>query len=487
MRYDRGNGDAAPHVIGVVFVEVRWQGGGASLTVVRKLAIGDATGMAVLLAIILASGGGTRVGFIGDVIGQYAAVAMLVLVLASERRIERLRTLGVLAGVTMFAAYLVVVCLQIVLIGAPVLRQLEGVASALVPLSVFLAAVSASDRERLVLANVILVFGGVSVLIGLVQLAQGPQSPLRPYEITNPSEAVGLFANRNHFAALCYVTLAFSSAWLAGALGTKPESKPGSARTGAARSALRVSVGGVLVLSSLVGVAMARSRAGVALAMLGLAASAVLVLRSGSESGDEARTTTQRRAGGSRRSAKFGFLILSLAAFFVLQFGLGRVLTRFEGDLLDDLRIPLFWTTLDSALAALPLGTGVGSFVETYAAAEKSSDLFSGYANRAHNDFAELFLEIGLLAPVLIAAFVGWFVFFCGNAWQARTRALQTRRSREDCNLRRASSVCIGSLLLHSAVDYPLRTGALAAVFALCCGVLSSSASMENSAKIIRE
>ena len=46
--------------------------------------------------------------------------------------------------------------------------------------------------------------GIIGVFVGLFQVAGGPESPLRYFEITNPTEAVGFFANRNHFAALLY-------------------------------------------------------------------------------------------------------------------------------------------------------------------------------------------------------------------------------------------------------------------------------------------
>ena len=70
------------------------------------------------------------------------------------------------------------------------------------PLAVFLGAVQLSYRERRWLSLVLIGVGIVSVFLGLIQVAQGPASGLRFFEFTNPSEAVGFFANRNHFAAL---------------------------------------------------------------------------------------------------------------------------------------------------------------------------------------------------------------------------------------------------------------------------------------------
>ena len=53
----------------------------------------------------------------------------------------------------------------------------------------------------------------VTVFVGLSQVAQGQSSALRFFEVTNPSEAVGFFANRNHFAALLYALILFAAAW----------------------------------------------------------------------------------------------------------------------------------------------------------------------------------------------------------------------------------------------------------------------------------
>ena len=39
-------------------------------------------------------------------------------------------------------------------------------------------------------------------------------------------------------------------------------------------------------------------------------------------------------------------------------------------------------------------------------------------------------------------------------------------------NLARAGSVIVGIVLMHSIVDYPLRTSSIAAVFAVACALL---------------
>jgi hypothetical protein len=45
--------------------------------------------------------------------------------------------------------------------------------------------------------------------------------------------------------------------------------------------------------------------------------------------------------------------------------------------------------------------------------------------------------------------------------------------------LQRAASIAVGAVLLHSFVDYPLRTETIAIVFAFCCGLLELAALSE--------
>ena len=105
-------------------------------------------------------------------------------------------------------------------------------------------------------------------------MAQGPGSALRFYDVTNPKEAVGLFANRNHFAAHLYVTLVLAAAWYATAV--RETLKVGALTS---RSTLWSTAAAVFFVSVMAGLAMARSRAGVFLAMIALVGVIVMVLR----------------------------------------------------------------------------------------------------------------------------------------------------------------------------------------------------------------
>jgi hypothetical protein len=100
---------------------------------------------------------------------------------------------------------------------------------------------------------------------------------------------------------------------------------------------------------------------------------------------------------------------------------------------------------------------------------EKPQDIIIGsYANHAHNDFLELWLEAGIAGSILIGAFAIWFVLRSAKVWRRSYReGVEIDRS-----LTRAATLIITLLLAHSLVDYPLRTGAMMAILAFACALL---------------
>jgi O-antigen ligase len=293
-------------------------------------------------------------------------------------------------------------------------------------------------------------------VLGFLQVAQGPDSPLRFFEVTNPTDAVGFFANRNHFAAQLYITLAFAAVWISAA--ARAITRRGAMKTA---SALSIAGAAALLIVITVGLALTRSRAGLILAMAAVLAVGIMAL------------VTAPRDGAAKRaawsSARTVLLALGVAVLLAAQFGLARVATRFDGgSVLDDLRVPLNITTFRAAWSALPFGTGLGSFVPVYAAVEKPADAFAGYANRAHNDLAELLLETGIGGLALLLLFLVWYIPRAVAVWRAPA---------DDANptavdLERAATLVIALVLAHSLVDYPLRTTAVSALFAFACALL---------------
>src|SRR5688572_10115469 len=79
--------------------------------------------------------------------------------------------------------------------------------------AMFHATALLSHQQRRWLTLAMLGVGLASVFLGLGQVAQGPYSPLRFMGQDGGGEAVGFFANRNHYAALLYMLTLIAGVW----------------------------------------------------------------------------------------------------------------------------------------------------------------------------------------------------------------------------------------------------------------------------------
>lgn len=440
---------------------------------------------AVVLVAAIVLGGGTRSGFLSDVILQVVALPLLLWSLWRSDELPR-------ASSARFAVYgaagiAAVPVLQLIPLPPPLWTALPGrrvvaeafeltgqslpwmplsvdpnatalsALSLIVPLSIFLATVLLSEPQRRRLSLVVLAAGVVSVFVGLSQVAQGPSSSLRFFDFSNTTEAIGFFANRNHFAALLYCVTILAAAWAS-------EKSFGSANSTAAPAGRAFTTANVVaalasftVLVVLVsGQAMARSRAGLGLTIIALAGAFALAF-------------SGRRTTSGLTPTQIFIAALVLAGMFATQFALYRIMERFADDPLKDARIFFARSTTEAAQSFMPFGSGMGTFVPVYATFEKPQDVMANrFANRAHNDVLELWLETGVVGILLMAGFLGWFLLRCVAVWRPKPIDAQGLGR----SLPRAATLIIGLLLLHSFVDYPLRTGAMMAIFAFACALL---------------
>ncbi len=445
-----------------------------------------------LCCIVLLSGGlfggGTHAGYLGDCAAQLLAIPLLVTALWPALSTHSLDRHKARIALGLFCAIALIAFIQVLplpfnaghgsaLLPSPAQGQepepqhwawaalslapqatWAAAVSLIVPLAVFAAVMQLGFQQRLTLCWLLLGLGGLSLFLGFAQVAQGPQSELRFFDFTNPDDAVGLFANRNHFAAHLYVTLALAAVWFqVTAESTLERGKLGT------KSTFLFAAAAVFVVAVVAGLAFSRSRAGIILAVAALAGIVFIALT-------QSRTFGGERQRSSRRAM---IAVMGFATLFTALFGLGRAITRFEVNQGQEIRGTLTQTTLETALKTLPFGTGLGSFVPVYATVEKSEDMFDGYANRAHNDLAELLLETGLPGAVSLLAFLVWFVRRSRAVWLAGKADGDPLRAM----LEKTATLVIALLLVHSLGDYPLRTTALSVVFAFFCAILASPAS----------
>ena len=178
-----------------------------------------------------------------------------------------------------------------------------------------------------------------------------------------------------------------------------------------------------------------------------------------------------------RRSGRLGrrTLIISVGALAVLTVGgvalhdnarIERTLARFDD--LKDVRPEIWEDTWYAVGQHWPLGSGMGTFRPVFDAAERLEYVRPTYANRAHNDYLEYLLEAGVAGALLAIAAV---IF-------AICRIAAALRRDDDGKMRAQALFVAGSLaalMLHSVVDYPMRSMSLAVVSGLMVGMLSRS------------
>lgn len=279
-----------------------------------------------------------------------------------------------------------------------------------------------------------------SVAIGALQVIGGTSAYL--YRVTNYGVAVGFFANANHNATLLLVCIPFLAALQATLL-----KRSGSQRSA---SAIRLLVGAAYAVI-LVGLLINASLAGI-----GLGVPVTL--------GSWLAFGHQRPA--LRSGIVVATVVVSLAAVVTIVVGpFGNNLFGTQTRNVELSRQTSFALTLRAARDYFPVGSGTGSFQPVYHMQEPLGSVTTTFMNHAHSDWIELLLETGIVGIAFAALFLGW--------WIVRVRAIW--RAEEPDPFAKAAAIATAAIMLHSVVDYPLRTAALSAVFAVCIGLMSGA------------
>jgi O-antigen ligase len=276
------------------------------------------------------------------------------------------------------------------------------------------------------------------IMLGALQVATpGTNSPWYLYRETNRGVGVGFFANANHMADLLVVALPFTAA-LAGA---------GRSRNVQRYSALLAVLVGA-ALSLLMGVALNGSLAGYVLALPAILASLLILARP-----SRAFRLWVALGGGLA-------LLVAIGGLSSTSIGSSRIGQEASGSVQS--RQQIFKTTSQAIGDTMPLGSGLGSFRKVYRLYESPDRVTPEYVIHAHNDYAELAIELGLAGVVLILAFLIWLFGAARAAWRTGGGGPYAR----------AASIAAVVILVHSLVDFPLRTAAISAAFAMCLALL---------------
>lgn len=302
------------------------------------------------------------------------------------------------------------------------------------------------DQRRRNLLPWIIGLVGLSALLALVQLAMGRGSVAYLYRVTHDAAAVGLFANRNHQAALLAMAFPMLRLWT---LLPSPSPHLKFVRDCAAAAFALFLVPLLLVTGS---------RAGLALGVVGIVLTLVLLRGKG-----ELRLPARWKRWDKAIKLLPWLTLLAVAAAALLLGRAEAVQRLFALTSVEEQRFSYTPLTLRIAWDFFPFGSGFGSFDPVFRIYEPADQLRPNYFNRAHNDLIELGLTGGLWALLVLAAFLLW----AARLGLAACRPLPTRS--EPLLFARAGGIMILIPLLASLVDYPLRTPLMSALFALAC------------------
>jgi O-antigen ligase len=316
-------------------------------------------------------------------------------------------------------------------------RTLWSWLGVLPPLAALALTLRADDRERRIAVGVVMLVAVVSSGVGLIQVLQGGDSQAYFFATTNSNTSVGFFANSNHLATLFLIAIAFSAGF------------PYSARThGAAWSAVRAA----LLVLFLINLGVNRSLAGYLLAV-------PVTLFALARSARGRRWRTRHRW---ITPAAIVTLIAVVAAASLWGSDTLRTITTNTTD--PGRRLVFLHYTWQLIRESFPFGYGLGTFRWSYAGVEDIASVTLVYVNHAHNDWAELVSDLGVGAVMLLLGFGGWYVARGAALWRAR---------HELPGYLPAAFAALALIALHSLVDYPARTAAIAAIAAMCTGMIA--------------
>jgi O-antigen ligase len=308
------------------------------------------------------------------------------------------------------------------------------------PIAVFCAIARLNAYRPSWLCAALIAGVGAGIALGALQVASPGSATSNWYlfEWSSFGLATGFFANANHMAALLVITLPFLAALAAAARGRGKQ----------IQSTVLLGVGAA-ALVILVGIALNRSLAALTLVLPALGGAGLILL--------PPRSVWRGRAA-------------ALAALFLLA-AVGAIAAspvaseRLGEDAATSVqpRAEMLRGTARAMADFLPLGSGLGSFPLVYRLYEDPLTVTNTYVSHAHNDYAELALELGVAGIVLMAAFLAWWAVAAWGAW----RALGSQP------YARAASVATAIILVHSLVDFPLRTAAIGACFAMGLALLA--------------
>jgi O-antigen ligase len=319
---------------------------------------------------------------------------------------------------------------------------------------VFLFTLSLPKEQIKIAVSIFLGLVFFQAILGLMQYGGGADSILRFYGKVPSTSAVGTYTNRDHLAGLLEMALPLGLALLAASVGRSDTSRR-HVRSLRQKLALltathlnKAIVYALLSIAILLGLIFTNSRTGNALAMVVIFVSAIAY---------------STRLGGRNVYGLIG-TFTAIALVLALEIGMVPILNRFiQQDPLEDTRWVIFSDTIKAIGEFFPLGSGFGTFVPVY---PRFQELYLDhkFINSAHNDYLEWVMEGGILAAILIFAFMLMYFSRWPKVWlRSEWKTLNF--------IQVGAGIGIFAMILHTFVDFNLHTTANQVYFAFLAGL----------------
>ena len=279
---------------------------------------------------------------------------------------------------------------------------------------------SPTEIKRAILGSCFLAV--ISVILAVLQVAD-PNQTFYIYDITNFGLGVGFFSNANHQAS--FLVMIFPIVFYQCYLGHGPRRM--------------IAIYGLIVLT--VGIILTGSVSGYLLLAMTLAFGFITIYR-------------KERIRSSIYILPPLFLIVLMLDFFIFGNYFKEVSKEISG-MSEFSRMSMLGTSWQAGKDFGIFGFGPGSFEQVYKMYESPLDVTKFFIPNAHNDIFQMYLEFGWFG--LLFLFLGLFLI-C-------TRLIEWFRNINHVSRQNTVYfICILTPLLHSFVDYPLRTMAISSV-----------------------
>jgi hypothetical protein len=322
--------------------------------------------------------------------------------------------------------------------------------------AVFLASLLLPANTVYPLIKLLLVLGMAQVVLSIAQFATGgAQSPLL---FTNyPGGAIqGSFANRNSLADYLAMMVPL---WFVVQLHLDRHGHSKRHGDGGPFQGMLKPLWALCGFALVVTLVTTQSRGGLLASLVAMTLSLWVYL-----------ATRNRQELSFKAKAGIAVGMVAFVAVALVAAGADKITSRIQRQKLSldaDTRQTLALSTFEGSQSLWPWGGGMGSFESVFPRFQHLHSAFS-YVNEAHNDYAQLLMDLGMwavLVVVLVLALTGHQIRQLFVAMKADGRLSTT------VAIQWLAGVSALALLLHSWVDFNMRIPALAMTASFLAGV----------------